>query len=96
MDENTAQAWANAFEKTAVAAAAMCDAFIAIGKAVVSTLQTISDAGYFQNMVVQIGAYNAAAAEHPDWLHRANYAKKKRIRKKYHDRIMREYGRDGA
>lgn len=93
MDENTAQAWAQAFEKMGVAAVAMCDAFVAMSEAVVATLQRISDAGFLQNMVAQLGAYNAAAAEHPDWLHRAKHAKKKRIRKKYHDRIMREYGR---
>lgn len=37
-------------------------------------------------------AYNTARAEHPEWVHRANYSKKRRIQKKYHDRIMREYG----
>lgn len=93
MDENTAQAWAQAFEKMGVAVKAACDAIIATGEAIGATLQQIIDAGYLQNMVAQIGAYNAAAAEHPDWAHRAKYAKKKRIRKKYHDRIMREYGR---
>lgn len=38
-------------------------------------------------------AYTLAAKEHSDWVHRAKYSKKKRIRKKYHDRIMRQYGR---
>lgn len=37
-------------------------------------------------------AYSKAKIEHPEWVHRANYSKKKRIRKKYHDRIMRKYG----
>jgi len=36
--------------------------------------------------------YVKADAEHPEWVHRAIYSKKKRIRKKYHDRIMRTYG----
>jgi hypothetical protein len=38
-------------------------------------------------------AYTLAAKEHSEWVHRATYCKKKRIRKKYHDRIMRQYGR---
>lgn len=42
--------------------------------------------------VPTIEPYHKALAEHPEWVHRANYSKKKRIRKKYHDRIMREYG----
>lgn len=37
-------------------------------------------------------AYRQARQEHPDWVHIAQYSKRKRIRKKYHDRIMREYG----
>ena len=36
--------------------------------------------------------YFVANMEHPEWVHRAIYSKKKRIRKKYHDRIMRTYG----
>lgn len=37
-------------------------------------------------------AYRQARQEHPEWVHKVQYCKKKRIRKKYHDRIMREYG----
>ena len=40
----------------------------------------------------KVTAYVKAKEEHPEWLHKAVFAKKKRIRKKYHDRIMREYG----
>lgn len=36
--------------------------------------------------------YVRAELEHPEWVHMALYHKKKRIRKKYHDRIMRTYG----
>ena len=36
--------------------------------------------------------YKVAAKDHGDWVHRANFSKKKRIRKKYHDKIMRMYG----
>lgn len=41
---------------------------------------------------VDLLAYYKAQKEHPEWVKRANRSKKKRIRKKYHDRIMREYG----
>lgn len=37
-------------------------------------------------------AYRQARQEHPEWVHKVQYCKKKRIRKKYHDKIMREYG----
>ena len=43
-------------------------------------------------LIRMIEAYIAAENEHPDWVHMAKYNKKKRIRKKYHDRIMRTYG----
>jgi len=36
--------------------------------------------------------YARAEMEHPQWVHYAVNSKKKRIRKKYHDRIMRTYG----
>ena len=36
--------------------------------------------------------YVRAELEHPKWVHMAIHHKKKRIRKKYHDRIMRTYG----
>lgn len=36
--------------------------------------------------------YVRAEPEHPEWVHMALHHKKKRIRKKYHDRIMRTYG----
>lgn len=36
--------------------------------------------------------YVRAELEHPEWVHYAVNSKKKRIRKKYHDRIMRTYG----
>lgn len=39
--------------------------------------------------------YVRAKMEHPEWVHYAVNGKKKRIRKKYHDRIMRTYGQGG-
>lgn len=41
--------------------------------------------------IVQLAAYTKAQHEHPEWVHKAEYSKKRRVRKKYHDRIMREY-----
>lgn len=103
MDEYTEQAWKQAGEamadvvaKISAAAIAMAKAIAAVLAAATVTLKSYSDGGYLERLVSEVAAYNAAAAEHPDWLHRANHAKKKRIRKKYHDRIMREYGRAGA
>lgn len=43
--------------------------------------------------IIEMAAYATVNKEHPEWVHRALYSKKKRIRKKYHDRIMRKYGR---
>lgn len=43
--------------------------------------------------IVKAAAYTIAKKEHPEWVHKANYSKKKRTRKKYHDRIMRQYWR---
>lgn len=39
--------------------------------------------------IVKVAAYTKAAEAHREWVHRATYSKKKRIRKKYHDKIMR-------
>lgn len=39
-------------------------------------------------------AYARAEKVNPKWVHFAKYHKKKRIRKKYHNRIMREFGGD--
>jgi hypothetical protein len=36
-------------------------------------------------------AYATAGKEHPEWVHRAKYSKKRRTRKKYNDKIIREY-----
>ena len=43
--------------------------------------------------IFEAAAYTKAKKEHPEWVHKAIYSKKKRIRKKYHDRIMRQYWR---
>lgn len=41
--------------------------------------------------IVKAAAYTKAQKEHPEWVHKAIHCKKKRIRKKYHDMIMRQY-----
>ena len=43
--------------------------------------------------IVKAAAYTKAKKEHPEWVHKSTFCKKKRIRKKYHDRIMREHWR---
>lgn len=45
------------------------------------------------NNIIKEAAYSKAKKEHPEWVHKATYCKKKRIRKKYHDRIMQRYWR---
>lgn len=50
-------------------------------------------ADFLRETIVVLTAYNVAAKERSEWVHMATYSKKKRIRKKYHDRIMRNYGR---
>lgn len=63
------------------------DAFAEIAK---NFYPTVKELGYV------LTAYAEAKEEHPRWVHMANYSKKKRIRKKYHDRIMRTYGKREA
>ena len=45
------------------------------------------------NILQVFAAYETASRERPEWVHKAKYSKKKRTRKKYHDRIVRTYGR---
>lgn len=45
-------------------------------------------------MFACLNAYARAEKVNPKWVHFAKYHKKKRIRKKYHNRIMREFGGD--
>lgn len=57
-----------------------------------SAVKTLCDGVDF-TPIIKATAYTLAQKEHPEWVHKATHSKKKRIRKKYHDRIMREYGR---
>lgn len=69
------------------------EAFVDWGIAAVKTFVETLDI----ETIVKAAAYTKAEKEHPEWVHKAIYSKKKRIRKKYHDRIMRQYwrGNDG-
>lgn len=64
----------------------------AVGDWVCSVIKAFCESLDFES-IMQASAYIQAQKEHPEWVHRATYSKKKRIRKKYHDRIMRQYGR---
>lgn len=66
------------------------EAFLAFGEAVKAAFAEYT--GRFGKPVRMLVAYKAAEIERPKWVHMAGHAKLKRIRKKYHDRIMREYG----
>lgn len=78
-----------AYAKLAYACAEASAAIVAWASAAVKTLCETLDL----ESIVKMAAYATVNKEHPEWVHRALYSKKKRIRKKYHDRIMREYGR---
>lgn len=75
---------------------ALSDMFDAARRTVEAFAEAVSGCMHnlsFLATVAQIrAAYSKAKIEHPEWVHRAEYSKKKRIRKKYHDRIMRKYG----
>jgi hypothetical protein len=62
---------------------------LALGETAVALISALP----VDEIAEQLAAYQEAGNEHPEWVHMANYSKKKRIRKKYHDRIMRQYRR---
>lgn len=66
------------------------ETFLAFGESVKAAFAEYTD--IFGQPVRMLAAYKAAEIERPKWVHMASHAKRKRIRKKYHDRIMREYG----
>lgn len=72
------------------------DALCRFGEALVNwasaAVKTFVESLGIEN-IVKAAAYTEAKKEHPEWVHKANYSKKKRTRKKYHDRIMRQYRR---
>lgn len=72
------------------------DAIARLGEALVNwvsaAVKTMAEA-LGADSIVMAAAYAQAKKKHPEWVHRAEYSKKKRIRKKYHDRIMKAYWR---
>lgn len=82
-------------EAAAKVAAAAVEFARVLGQAVAAAFEKIE-----WKSICAVAAYEMAYAkaqqDRPEWVHRANNSKKKRIRKKYHDRIMRQYGRGGA
>jgi hypothetical protein len=74
----------------------ICELAAAVSKAVVEIadmFRTIVKRLSESCNIVFLEAYVIASQERPAWVHKANYSKKKRTRKKYHDRIVRTYGR---
>lgn len=65
-------------------------------KTVFAEIAKIDYSPLIKELGYMLAAYEKAKAEHPRWVHMANYSKKKRIRKKYYDRIMRTYGKREA
>ena len=59
------------------------------------TIKAIADQfrSVLNECAAMVAAYNQVKKEHPEWVHKANWSKKKRIRKKYHNRIVRQYWR---
>ena len=74
---------------------ALCEVGVALMKVANSLADCIVEiaANFPREIIDVLAAYNVAAKEHSEWVHMATYSKKKRIRKKYHDRIMRQYWR---
>lgn len=62
-----------------------------MGEAIEKVFSDIDFSGLTDALAPILAAYEEAKKEHPQWAHRAKYSKKKRVRKKYFDRIMREY-----
>lgn len=56
--------------------------------AVIDAWQSVMDC--FKQALSTV-AYEFAKTKHPKWVHYTKHGKSKRIRKKYHDRIMRLY-----
>lgn len=75
-------------EKLTEALRNFAEAAVKAAKALVETLSSICDIEFLL-------AYCWAKEAHPEWVVILNRTKKKRIRKKYQDRILREYKKEG-
>lgn len=95
------------WERVTDSFAKMAEACNEAAKAIVdfacTAVKTLCESLYFESLdfesldfesIIQASAYIQAQKEHPEWVHKANYSKKKRTRKKYHDRIMKQYWRN--
>ena len=71
-------------EKLTEAFRDFADATAKVMKALAEVLSSICDTEFLR-------AYRWAEKAHPEWVAILNRTKKKRIRKKYQDRILREY-----
>ena len=83
--ERVSEACKNASDALVKLGEALANRVIAAVKTIASTLNV--------DAIFEAAAYTKAKKEHPEWVHKAKYSKKKRIRKKYHDRIMLQYWR---
>lgn len=84
--------WEQVTDSFAKLAEACNEATKAVADWVDSVMKYFCETLNFKSLI-EASAYIQAQKEHPEWVHRATYSKKKRIRKKYHDRIMRQYWR---
>lgn len=84
------------WERMSEALKNVSDAIVQFGEAFVNwacaAVKTFTETLDVESLI-KVAAYTKAKGKHPEWVHKANYSKKKRIRKKYHDRIMRQYWR---
>ena len=74
---------------------ALCElaaAFTKAAAAIADMFREIVKGSFKTGDPVELVAYAMASQERPEWVHKVNYSKKKRTRKKYHDRIVRTYG----
>ena len=89
--EQVSEAWERVGEAAVKLGEALSEGIVAFGEWVSAAAKPILDA-LASGSIIEAAAYAAAKKEHPEWVYRAEHNKKRRIRKKYHDRIMREYG----
>lgn len=69
---------------------AFADALKRAAEIVTESFESIADT---VKLAVRIkAAYVEASIHNPEWVRQAKHNKRRRIRKKYHDRIMRKYG----
>ena len=78
-----------ALDALVAAAAQFCTAFV---DAVTKAFSSIDLSDLTKRLTCYKQACDLAAESNPKWVWLAKHHKKRRIRKKYHDKIMRTYG----